>query len=429
MDCGVPFCHQGCPLGNLIPEWNDLVYRGQLAQAAERLEETNNFPEMTGRLCPAPCEAACVLTLQGQPVTIKEVERAIADRALVGGRHEPRPAAFRSSKRVAVVGSGPAGLACAQELARRGHEVVVYERADRPGGLLRYGIPDFKMEKVVLDRRLDQLRAERVVFRCGVEIGKHVPAAELREEFDAICLATGALDPRRLDVPGADLPGVHEALAYLEQENRVQAGDRVAPASRVTAAGKRVLILGGGDTGADCLGTAHRQGALSTVQLEIAPRPPDARAAGDLWPLWPNVFRVSPAHEEGGERVYALRTLRIEESGGRAARLVAERVAWRDGAISSAGGEEVVFEVDLVLLAMGYLGPEPSALYAALGVGLDARGRVGADERGRTQAENVFAMGDCRRGASLIVWAIAEGRHAAESCDAFLRGRRLLRVS
>jgi glutamate synthase (NADPH) small chain len=427
MDCGIPFCHQGCPLGNLIPDWNDLVYRGRFEEAAARLAETNNFPELTGRLCPAPCEASCVVGIDGDPVTIKEVEREIAERARAGGSYAPKVARSRSGKRVAVVGSGPAGLACAQELAREGHDVVVFERADRPGGLLRYGIPDFKMDKAVLDRRLDQLRAEGVAFRCGVDVGRHVTAAELREGFDAVALATGALLPRGLDVPGSDLPGVHPALDYLEQENRIQAGDDIADAIRITAKDKRVIILGGGDTGADCLGTAHRQGALSILQLEIAARPPAARSPSDPWPLWPNVFRVSPAHEEGGEREYALRTLRIEETGGRASRLVAERIEWREGRIISTG-EEVSFDVDLVLVATGYVGPEPSALYTALGVGLDARGRLDADENGRTGEPSVFAMGDARRGASLIVWAIAEGRRAARSISAFLAGRRLLKV-
>ncbi len=426
MDCGIPFCHQGCPLGNLIPDWNDLVYRGRFEEAAARLAETNNFPELTGRLCPAPCEASCVLGIDDKPVTIKEVEREIAERARAAG-YAPKVARSRSGKRVAVVGSGPAGLACAQELAREGHDVVVFERADRPGGLLRYGIPDFKMDKAVLDERLDQLRAEGVAFRCGVDVGRHLTAAELREGFDAVALATGALLPRGLDVSGSDLPGVHPALDYLEQENRIQAGGTIADSIRITAKNKRVIILGGGDTGADCLGTAHRQGALSVVQLEIAPRPPDERAANEPWPLWPNIFRVSPAHEEGGERAYALRTLRIEESGGRAARLVAERIDWKDGRIIPTG-EEVSFDVDLVLVATGYLGPEPSALYTALGVGLDARGRLDADENGRTGEPSVFAMGDARRGASLIVWAIAEGRRAARSIGAFLTGRRLLKV-
>ncbi len=427
MDCAIPFCHQGCPLGNLIPDFNDLVYRGRFDEAARRLGETNNFPEMTGRLCPAPCEAACVLGIHAPPVTIKQVELEIAERALGEAGWLPQPAPVKTGRRVAIVGSGPAGLACAQELAREGHDVVVFERADRPGGLLRYGIPDFKMEKPVLDRRLDQLRAEGVAFRCGVEVGRHVTAAELRDGFDAVGLATGALAARGLDVPGADLPGVHPALEYLEQENRVQAGEIVPAPARISAAGKRVIILGGGDTGADCLGTAHRQGALSVVQLEIAPRPPDRRAAHDPWPTWPNVFRVSPAHEEGGERDFAIRTLRIEAVGGRAARLVAERVEWAAGSMTSTG-EEVSFDVDLVLVATGYMGPEPSALYAALGVELDTRGRIAADDGGRTTAPNVFAMGDARRGASLIVWAIAEGRRAARSMSAFLSGKRMLKV-
>jgi glutamate synthase (NADPH/NADH) small chain len=416
-DCGIPFCHGGCPLGNLIPDWNDLVYRGRLDDAVARLGETNNFPELTSRLCPAPCEAACVLGIHDEPVTIKQVERAIADHETARGAYEPRPAAVRSERRVAVVGSGPAGLACAQELTRAGHGVTVFERADRPGGLCRYGIPDFKMDKRVLDRRLDQLRAEGVVFRCGVLVGRDVTADELRGGFDAICLATGAEAARPLGVPGSDLPGVVLALDYLEEENRVVAGDRAPADRRITAEGKRVVILGGGDTGADCLGVAHRQRAASIVQLEVAPRPPDERGPSEPWPLWPSVFRVSSAHEEGGEREFSVRTARIETNGA-ALRLVAD----------VPGGAPRAFDADLVLVAVGYTGPRPSPLYGALGVGLDARGRLSADDAGRTSAAHVFAMGDARRGASLIVWAIVEGRRAARSCDAFLRGRRMLRV-
>ncbi|MBL9025505.1 MAG: glutamate synthase subunit beta [Myxococcales bacterium] len=428
MDCAIPFCHQGCPLGNLIPDFNDLVYRGRFEEAAARLGETNNFPEMTGRLCPAPCEASCVLGIHADPVTIKQVELEISERGFAEGWYEPKPAVSRTGRRVAVVGSGPAGLACAQELAREGHDVVVFEKADRPGGLLRYGIPDFKMDRAILDRRLDQMKKEGVVFRCGVEVGRHLTAAELREGFDAVGLATGALLPRGLDVPGADLPGVHLALTYLEQENRVQAGDSIPELLRINAEGKRVVILGGGDTGADCLGTAHRQRALSVLQLEIAPRPPEARGADDPWPTWPNIYRVSPAHEEGGERAFAIRTLRIEGTSGRVSRLVAERVEWSNGAMVSTG-EEITYDADLVLVATGYLGPEPSALYAALGVELDARGRISADDNGTTSGAGVFAMGDARRGASLIVWAIAEGRRAARSISSYLAGRRLLKTA
>jgi glutamate synthase (NADPH/NADH) small chain len=428
MDCGIPFCHQGCPLGNLIPDWNDLVYRGNFAEAARKLDETNNFPEFTGRLCPAPCEASCVLGIHDAPVTIKQVEVAIADHARREGWDAPRPAAVRTGKRVAVVGSGPAGLACAQQLAREGHDVVVYDRADRPGGLLRYGIPDFKMDKALLDRRVRQLEAEGVRFEVGVDVGRAIDGERLRAEFDAICLTTGALAPRGLDAEGAELPGVHLAMEYLEQENRVVAGDAVPAPARITAEGKHVVILGGGDTGADCLGTAHRQRAKSVLQLEIAPRPPEARSARDPWPTWPTILRVSAAHEEGGEREFALRTKRFEADAGRVARLVAERVEWRDGRIVAAQGDELVWPADLVLVATGYTGPEKHPLYAQLGVELDAHGRIAADENGRTSAPDVFAAGDARRGASLIVWAIAEGRRAAASASAYLAGRRGLRV-
>ena len=428
MDCGIPFCHQGCPLENLIPDWNDLVFRGEHRTAFERLEETNNFPEFTGRLCPAPCEASCVLGIHADPVTIKEVEVSIADRAFREGWVVPRASRARSGKRVAVVGSGPAGLAFAQQLAREGHEVVVFERADRPGGLLRYGIPDFKMEKSVLDRRLDQMRQEGVEFRCGIEVGLDLSTASLVGEFDAIGLASGALAPRGLTAKGADLSGVVPALTYLEQENRFRAGESIADALRISAKGRRVLILGGGDTGADCLGTAHRQGAAHVTQLEIAPRPPAERGARDPWPLWPQIFRVSPAHEEGGERAFALQTTHLEAGeDGRVVRLHAEPVQWSSGPPVPTGEPAVVFETDLVLVATGYVGPEPSPIYAELGIGLDDARRLSADDRGITEKANVFAMGDARRGASLIVWAIAEGRRAAASCAAHLGGRRTLR--
>ncbi len=437
MDCGVPFCQNGCPLGNRIPDFNDLVDKGRFREAADRLHATNNFPELTGRLCPAPCEAACVLGIDDEAVTIKVVEQAIIDRAFDEGWVVPRPSADKSGKRVAIVGSGPAGLACAQELARKGHDVVVFERADRVGGLLRYGIPDFKMDKRVLDRRLAQLEAEGVVFRTNVAVGADLGAEELVRDFDAICLAVGAPTPRDVDVPGRELAGVHFAMEYLEQQNRILAGDTIAPEERISAEGKRVVILGGGDTGADCLGTAHRQGAKEVVQLEIAARPPDARSSDDPWPLWPNVFRVSPAHEEGGLREYGLMTTRLEGEDGRVRRLSAVRVEPKRE--TTPGGEprtvfapiagaEMEIEAELVLIAAGFTGPEPSALLAELGVALDARGAIRADASGRTSQRTIYAAGDAKRGASLIVWAIAEGRRAASAIDEELAGRLSLPV-
>jgi glutamate synthase (NADPH) small chain len=425
MDCGIPFCHQGCPLGNLIPDWNDLVYRDRWREAIGRLHATNNFPEFTGRLCPAPCESSCVLAINDQPVAIKQVEVEIIDHAWAQGWVVPEPPAHRTGKRVAVVGSGPAGLAAAQQLARKGHDVVLFERADRIGGLLRYGIPDFKMHRRLLDRRLEQMEAEGVQFRTGVNVGVDVTGDALREEFDATCLTVGATEPRALGVPGADLQGVHFAMAYLEQQNRVVAGDAVPDASRILATGKRVIILGGGDTGADCLGTAHRQGAASVKQFEIATRPPDQRGAADPWPLWPNVYRVSAAHEEGGERDYAVMTTRLEGENGVLRRLHAVRVEpqTRDGRLvfEPIAGTEFSEDVDLLLLAMGFTGPERLDVFDQLGVARDGAGRVQADPVTReTSAPGVFVAGDARRGASLIVWAIAEGREAAAQVDAYL---------
>jgi glutamate synthase (NADPH/NADH) small chain len=419
MDCGVPFCHGGCPLANLIPEWNDLVYRGHFDEAVARLEGTNNFPEITGRVCPAPCEAACVLAIgdrggKTNAVSIKAVELHLSEHARRAG-FTPQIANARSKKRVAIVGSGPAGLACAQQLARAGHDVVVFEKADRPGGLLRYGIPDFKMEKGVLDERLLQLRQEGVVFECGAAAFDDPGVTELVMGFDAVGLAIGAQRARALMVPGADLDGVVAALDYLETQNRVIAGDLAEPS--ISAHGKHVVILGGGDTGADCLGTAHRQGAASVTQIEIADSPPIERAADNPWPRWPRILRVSGAHEEGGVREFALETTRLEGEAGAVKRLVARR-----------GDSELVFDAELVLLAMGFTGPlvEPSAL---LDVPLDARGLIATDSRLQIGGGKLFAMGDARVGASLVVTAIAEGRRAAASIDAWLAGALALRRS
>jgi glutamate synthase (NADPH/NADH) small chain len=426
MDCGIPFCHQGCPLGNLIPDWNDLIYRDRWREALARLHATNNFPEFTGRLCPAPCEASCVLGINDQPVTIKQVEVSIIDHGFEQGWVVPEPPAYRTGKRVAVIGSGPAGLAASQQLARAGHDVVLFERSDRIGGLMRYGIPDFKMHRRLIDRRMEQMAAEGVQFRTSVDVGVDITGDELRDEFQAICIAVGAGEPRALGVPGGELRGVHFAMEYLEQQNRVVAGDTIADADRILATGKRVVILGGGDTGADCLGTAHRQDAASVRQFEIAARPPDTRGAADPWPLWPNIYRVSSAHEEGGEREYAVMTTHLEGENGLLKRLHAVRVeaVRRDGRLSfePMPGTEFSEEVDLLLLAMGFTGPQKLALFDQLGVETDTPGRVKADPVTRqTSAPDVFVAGDAYRGASLIVWGIAEGRQAAAHIDRYLQ--------
>jgi glutamate synthase (NADPH) small chain len=429
MDCGIPFCHAGCPLGNLIPEWNDLVRRQDWWEAAERLHATNNFPEFTGRLCPAPCESACVLGINADPVTIKQVEVEVIDRAWAAGwvlARRPGPAAVAAGRRVAVVGSGPAGLAAAQQLTRAGHAVTVFERDDRPGGLLRFGIPEFKMEKRHLDRRLAQLLAEGTVFRCGVHAGVDVTAAELRAGHDAIVLACGARLPRTLPVPGAGLDGIHQAMDYLALANRAVAGGGAAEPA-ISARGRHVVIIGGGDTGADCLGTALRQGAASVVQLEIMPRPPSRRPDDQPWPTYPMIYRVSGAHEEGGERVYSAATQEfLGDRGGRvrALRLAAAQPTGRG--FAPMPGTERELRCDLVLLAMGFTGAEPGPLLDDLGVALDERGTVARDDSFATSAPGVFAAGDMGRGQSLIVWAIAEGRSAAAAVDAYLTGGTLL---
>jgi glutamate synthase (NADPH) small chain len=428
MDCGIPFCHQGCPLGNIIPDWNDLVYKNHWREALDRLHATNNFPEWTGRLCPAPCEGACVLGINDDPVTIKGVELAIVERAFDEGWIAAEPPAARTGKRVAVVGSGPAGLAAAEQLNRAGHLVTVFERDDRIGGLLRYGIPEFKMEKRFVDRRLRIMEKAGVVFRTRAHVGVNVAVGNLRHDFDAIVLAGGACWPRDLPVPGRELRGVHFAMEYLTLQNRRCEGDTVADAKFITAEGKRVVIIGGGDTGADCLGTVHRQGASAVHQFELLPRPPDERAADNPWPQWPNIFRVSGAHEEGGERVYAVSTQRfLGDAEGRVRALEAVKVDMvREGGrleFKPIPGSEFTLEVELVLLAMGFLGPERPGMLTDLGVTLTERGNVQRDANWMTSVPGVFACGDMQRGQSLIVWAIAEGRSAARGVDLYLMGK------
>ena len=421
MDCGIPFCHQGCPLGNLIPEWNDLVWRDDWEAAIERLHATNNFPEFTGRLCPAPCETACVLGINQPAVTIKNVEVSIIDRAWDDGNVRPQPPEYLSGKTVAVVGSGPAGLAVAQQLTRAGHTVAVYERADKIGGLLRYGIPEFKMEKKHVDRRVDQMRREGTVFRAGVDVGTTITGSQLRERYDAVVLAVGATAWRDLPATGRELGGIHQAMEYLPQANRVALGEEVD--DQITAAGKDVIIIGGGDTGADCLGTAHRQGARSVTQLEIMPEPGDERPDHQPWPTYPMVMRVSAAHEEGGERVYSVSTEEFvadDDGNVRALRLV--EVQSKDGRFEPVPGTEREIPAGLVLLAMGFTGPEQGGLLEQLDVELDQRGNVARDDAYMSSQDGVFVAGDCGRGQSLIVWALAEGRACAAGVDTYLTG-------
>jgi len=428
MDCGIPFCHQGCPLGNLIPDWNDLVYRDKWHEAIERLHATNNFPEFTGTLCPAPCEGSCVLAINDDAVTIKAIELAIIDRAWAEGWIVPQPPTVMTGKKVGVVGSGPAGLAAAQQLARAGHHVTVFERDDRIGGLLRYGIPEFKMEKRVLDRRLRQMEAEGVGFRVGCHVGVNVPAKALLAEFDALLLCGGAAAPRDLPIPGRDLHGIHLAMDYLTPQNRRCEGDAIVDEGFITAAGKRVVIIGGGDTGADCLGTSHRQGARSIHQFEILAKPPDQRAADNPWPQWPNIYRVSSAHEEGGERVYSVSTKRFlgDEHGRLRALEVVKVETVRDGGratFAEVPGSDFVLPCELALLAMGFVGPERSGMLEEMGVALTERSNVRRDANWMTNVPGVFTAGDMQRGQSLIVWAIAEGRSAARAVDIYLMGR------
>ena len=429
MDCGIPFCHNGCPLGNLIPEWNDLTRTGRWRDAIERLHATNNFPDFTGRLCPAPCESACVLGINQDPVTIKQIEVEIIDNAFDEGWVVPLPPDVLTGKTVAVVGSGPAGLAAAQQLTRAGHTVTVFERDDRIGGLLRYGIPEFKMEKRHLERRLEQMRAEGTEFRPSVNVGVDITAEQLRAEFDAVVLAGGATASRDLPITGRELDGIHQAMEFLPWANRVQEGDDVlGPDGEppITAKGKKVIIIGGGDTGADCLGTVHRQGAIAVHQFEIMPRPPEARAESPPWPTYPLMYRVSAAHEEGGERVFSVNTEEFVGRDGHVTALKVHEVTMEDGKFVKTEGTDFEIEADLVLLAMGFVGPEQPGLLTDLGVEFTDRGNVGRGNNFETSVPGIFVAGDMGRGQSLIVWAIAEGRAAAAGVDRFLMGQTAL---
>ena len=420
MDCGIPFCHTGCPVTNIIPDWNDLVWKGRWQDAIRVLHSTNNFPEFTGRICPAPCETACVLGINEPAVTIKNIEKTIVDRAWEEGWIVPEPSHFKSGKKVAVVGSGPAGLAAAQQLARAGHTVTVFEKADRIGGLLRYGIPNFKMEKHLIDRRITQMRAEGVEFIVNANVGVDVPAGTLRKDFDAVLITTGAEHPRDLNVPGRELKGIHFAMEFLPQANKVCEGDSVP--NQILATGKRVVIIGGGDTGADCLGTSHRHKATHITQFELMPKPPNERAPQTPWPLWPMQLRVESAHEEGGLRDWSVSTLRFSgDAHGNVKKLHGVRVGTPPN-FAPVAGSEFELEADLVLLAMGFTGPVKSGLLEELGVKFDARGNVATDDNYMSSEPGIFAAGDARRGQSLVVWAIAEGRKAAHGIDEYLTG-------
>src|SRR6516165_9103963 len=423
MDCGIPFCHQGCPLGNIIPDWNDLVYRGQWQEALYRLLATNNFPEFTGRICPAPCEGSCVLGINADPVTIKNIEVTIIDRAFKEGLIRARRPKVRTGRAVAVVGSGPAGLAAAAQLNQAGHWVTVFERADRIGGLLRYGIPEFKMEKHVLDRRLNIMHEEGIMFRTNANVGVNVAVEELQQEFDSILLAGGSTAPRDLPVPGRELQGIHFAMDYLPLQNKRCEGDTISDSEFISAKDKRVVIIGGGDTGADCLGTAHRQEARSIVQFELLPKPPAERAADNPWPSWPNIFRTSSAHEEGGEREYCVLTKSFTGRDGHVTQLHGVHVAFEGRNMKEVPGTEFTLDADLVLLAMGFLGPERGGMLEQLGVAINECGNVATDSEKMTTVPGIFAAGDMARGQSLVVWAIREGRQAARFIDQHLMGQ------
>jgi glutamate synthase (NADPH/NADH) small chain len=424
MDCGVPFCQSshGCPVVNLIPEWNDLVHRGRWKDALKALQTTNNFPEFTGRLCPAPCESACVLGINSDPVSIRVIEWNIIDKGFNEGWIEPVLPVEQTGKTVAIVGSGPAGLAAAQQLVRQGHRVTVYEKADRIGGLLRYGIPDFKMEKWVIDRRLEQMKAEGVEFKTGIHVGVDIDGETLRRRYDAVCLTLGAEQARELPVPGRELKGIHPAMDYLTQQNKRNAGDSIL-GETITAKGKRVVIIGGGDTGSDCLGTTHRQGCVEVRQFELLPEPPPQRATSTPWPLWPMQLRTSHAHEEGCDRQWSVSTTAFTGRNGHVTKLQGQRVAFQNGTFVPIPNTAFELEADLVLLAMGFTGPVKNGLLDSLGVKYDARGSVAVDETFMTNVDGVFAGGDTKRGASLIVWAIAEGRKMAAGVDRYLRAR------
>lgn len=428
MDCGIPYCHNGCPVNNIIPDWNDLVYQGNWQEAIEVLHSTNNFPEFTGRICPAPCEASCTLNLTDEPVTIKSIECAIVDKAWEQGWIKPVIPEHRSGKRVAVVGSGPAGLACAQQLARAGHTVYVFEKADRIGGLLRYGIPDFKMEKHLIDRRIAQMQAEGVIFRPNCHIGKDILVKELLERFDAVVLAGGSEKPRDLTIPGRELDGVHFAMEFLPQQNRRVAGDAIPEVSSLSAKGKHVVVIGGGDTGSDCIGTSARHGAASIVQLELLPQPPAKENKDVTWPNWPNKLRTSSSHEEGCERMWSINTKAARGENGKVTHLDCIRVEWKQDsgrwAMAEVPGSEFTLKADLVLLAMGFIHPMRDDVVAEIGVSLDERGNIKANTQDyKTSVDRIFAAGDMRRGQSLVVWAIREGRQCARAVDESLMGR------
>lgn len=439
MDCGIPFCNNGCPVNNIIPDWNDLVYRGAYSEALETLHSTNNFPEFTGRICPAPCESACTLGINSDPVGIKSIEHFIVDKGWENGWIVPQPPLVKTGKKVAVVGSGPAGLAAAQQLARIGHDVTVFEKSDRVGGLLRYGIPDFKMEKTHIDRRVEQMEAEGVTFRTSVLVGKDFPAnvnnwakktvspEELKAEFDAVVIAGGAEQPRDLPVPGRELKGVHFAMDFLPQQNKINAGDKVK--DQILAGGKHVVVIGGGDTGSDCVGTSNRQGAVSIQQFELMPQPPEQENKPLVWPYWPTKLRTSSSHDEGCERDWAVATKRLEGKNGKVEKLIAARVEWKDGKMQEVPDSEFEMKADLVFLAMGFVSPVAQVL-EAFGVDKDARGNAKASTEGdacyKTSVDKVFAAGDMRRGQSLVVWAIREGRQCARAVDEYLMGASVL---